>query len=353
MTHPNTISFDVKTGMKNIIGRDLITDDYIAIFELVKNSYDAHAKRVSITFEDDKIIISDNGKGMSENDLRSKWFAVAYSAKKDGSEDDDIRKDTHLNNLKSKRFYAGAKGVGRFSCDRLGNNLILSSSKYDETVINQIIVSWREFEKDSKENFQDIKIPYEVLNDYKLKFPDSSISGTILEISNLNSVWDEDKIIKLKHSLEKLINPFSSDEEFDIEIKCEKYKESDKQKSQRQKINGFVKNSILEVLNLKTTQIELVINNKKVVTKLYDRGTLIYHIKEDNIFSPIITEAKINLYFLNRSAKVQFGKIMDIEPVNYGNVFLFKNGFRVQPYGNSDDDSWGLDKRKQQGYNSF
>lgn len=44
---------------------------------------------------------------------------------------------------------------------------------------------------------------------------------------------------------------------------------------------------------------------------------------------------------------------MDIEPVNYGNVFLFKNGFRVQPYGNVGDDSWKIDNRKQQGYNRF
>ena len=44
---------------------------------------------------------------------------------------------------------------------------------------------------------------------------------------------------------------------------------------------------------------------------------------------------------------------MDIEPVNYGNIFLFKNGFRVQPYGNVGDDSWELDNRKQQGYNRF
>lgn len=43
--------FTVKTGIKSIVGKDLITDDYIAIFELVKNSYDAHANNVIITFE--------------------------------------------------------------------------------------------------------------------------------------------------------------------------------------------------------------------------------------------------------------------------------------------------------------
>ena len=44
---------------------------------------------------------------------------------------------------------------------------------------------------------------------------------------------------------------------------------------------------------------------------------------------------------------------MDIEPVKYGNIFLFKNGFRVQPYGEVGDDSWKIDQRKQQGYNRF
>ena len=44
---------------------------------------------------------------------------------------------------------------------------------------------------------------------------------------------------------------------------------------------------------------------------------------------------------------------MGIESKNYGSVFLFKNGFRVQPYGNKGDDSWGLDFRLQQGYNRF
>lgn len=63
------LKFDVKTGMKNIIGRDLITDDFIAIYELVKNSYDAYADYVKISFSKNEIIISDNGKGMSKDDL--------------------------------------------------------------------------------------------------------------------------------------------------------------------------------------------------------------------------------------------------------------------------------------------
>ena len=52
MTNQNsTLSFRVSAGLKNIIGRDLISDKYIAIFELVKNSYDAGAYKVDISFD--------------------------------------------------------------------------------------------------------------------------------------------------------------------------------------------------------------------------------------------------------------------------------------------------------------
>jgi myosin heavy subunit len=44
---------------------------------------------------------------------------------------------------------------------------------------------------------------------------------------------------------------------------------------------------------------------------------------------------------------------MGIEPKNYGSVFLFRNGFRIMPFGNTGDDSWGLDYRAQQGKNRF
>ena len=76
----NDWSFKVSSELKNILGRDLITNSNIAVLELVKNSYDAHASEVKISFLDDTLIISDNGKGMSEDDVLNKWLFVAYSA---------------------------------------------------------------------------------------------------------------------------------------------------------------------------------------------------------------------------------------------------------------------------------
>ena len=352
-----TLTFDIKTGMKNIIGRDLITDDFIAIYELVKNSYDAYADYVQITFDTDEITISDNGKGMSKLDLMEKWFAVAYSAKKDGTEDDEIKRESkHLNNLKSRRFYAGAKGVGRFSCDRLGNSLILKTSKHEDTHAYSLQVNWSNFEVNAKQSFGSVEIPYKEIKKESI-FPQNKDHGTILKIKSLNSKWSENKLIELRRSLEKLINPFRRDNTFRIEIVAPAFKESDKEKEKTGEkfkiINGLISNSILKVLDLKTTQIDVLIKDELITTKVFDRGKLIYHIEEPNANSNIIDDLNVNLYFLNRSAKINFGKLMDIEPVNYGSVFLFKNGFRVQPYGDVGDDSWKIDNRKQQGYNRF
>jgi len=76
------LQFKVSSALKDLIGRDLITSNNVAIFELVKNSYDAYASKVYIIFEDDKIIIQDNGNGMSFDDIKAKWLFLGFSDKK-------------------------------------------------------------------------------------------------------------------------------------------------------------------------------------------------------------------------------------------------------------------------------
>ena len=82
-----TLSFRVSAGLKNVIGRDLISDKYIAVFELVKNSYDAGASKVRLSYRIQengrgRLIVSDNGSGMTYEDIIQKWLFVAYSDKK-------------------------------------------------------------------------------------------------------------------------------------------------------------------------------------------------------------------------------------------------------------------------------
>src|SRR5580698_9559405 len=103
------MNFKVSSGLKDLIGNELITDNNIAVFELVKNSFDAGAKRVTIRFEniygdDSKIIIIDDGKGMDYSDIKDKWLFVAYSAKRDGTEDKEDENEDYTNKIKAKRY---------------------------------------------------------------------------------------------------------------------------------------------------------------------------------------------------------------------------------------------------------
>lgn len=341
------LQFRVSAELKNILGRDLITSPDVAVLELVKNSYDAHAQKVEIIFDDDHLSIADNGKGMTKDDLINKWLFVAYSAKSDGTEDKSYRG-------KIKRHFAGAKGIGRISCDRLARNLKLTTRSAETNKTEIIYVNWDEFERDKKVEFDNIDIPYET-SDTIPKFPLDYQTGTILEFLGLRSKWTRDDILRLKKSLEKMINPFSgTDDNFQIEIIAPKMKEEDLNVSSPNKIvNGIVENTIADVLKLKTTQIESHITNGMIRTTLIDRGIKMYEIEETNTNYPTLLSVSISLFYLNRTAKQNFTIKMGIEPVNYGNVFLFRNGFRILPFGNYDDDSWGLNQRLAQGNRRF
>jgi hypothetical protein len=137
---------------------------------------------------------------MSIDDIKEKWLFVAYSAKKQDDSEVDFR-----DKIQKRRFFAGAKGIGRFSADRLGDDLTLTTKQIDSNEIQQISVNWNRF-NNQKEKFESVKIDYSQLDTYKIPFPKKSKKGTILEISGINE-WDREKKIRLKHSLEKLINP--------------------------------------------------------------------------------------------------------------------------------------------------
>lgn len=349
------LQFKISSALKDLVGKDLIRNDNIAFFELVKNSYDAFATKVEITFENNRIVIADNGKGMTLDDLKNKWLFLAYSAKKDGTEDSEEEKQqSYRDNI--NRHYAGAKGVGRFSCDRLGEKLVLTTKSLKDEKTQKLIIDWKEFEKDQKQEFVNIEIPHEVISD-SVFFPERKETGTILEITNLRENWDRKKILDLKQSLEKLINPFSESLDFSIEIICEHEKKADERAKLEKKydkdiVNGVIKNSISQVISIKTTRIDVTLDEQYIETTIIDRDTEIYRIREKNDFNKL-SSVSINLYFLNKAAKTSFSIKMGVQPVQYGSIFLFRNGFRILPFGNPGDDSWKLDYKKQQGYARF
>lgn len=349
--------FVVDSGLKNIIGQELITNDFVAIYELVKNSLDAHATKVDLVLEDNSIIIADNGKGMLVNDsvdeIKSKWLRVAYSAKKQGVEDQNLSDDFRKKIATRKRALGGNKGVGRFSCDRLGKHLTLYTKTSQQATYNRLEISWNDFEDNNLVAFENISVkrtsanflPDNIKNKFKL-------ANTILVISELRNEWDYGKLQSLKKELAQLINPFEENKDIEIEIHAKKYIDQDAEiDAEFSKVNGLISNNIYEAIGLSTTRIELKLRNGVVHTKLVDRGELIYEIKENSDFEFINNiPINIDLSFLNRAAKTRFTKFMGISALDFGHVFLFKNGYRVMPYGVRGKDSFGYDDRKSQGH---
>lgn len=351
--------FRISSQLKNIIGKDLILDDNIALFELVKNSYDARAKNVKIIFGDDSITIKDDGKGMGRDDLLNKWLFVAYSAKKEGEEDTFIGKvdDNYRNKISSRTAYAGAKGIGRFSTDRLGTKLILTTRHVlaNSPDYDQLYFDWNVFESNSKNTFNEVNIRHKNLATSEYENFDH---GLILEISDLRNAWTHDKILALKRSLEKLISPFqssSSELDFNIEIIAPKFlKEDEKQTNPLRRVNGYVKNFVFESLGIRTTQIRATISEdgETITTELIDRGQLIYKIQELNSYQ-YLKNINCTLYYLNTAAKYNFTSLMGIKQNQFGSIFLFNNGFRVAPIGDPDNDPFNINKRKNQGRTRF
>lgn len=354
----SNVTFKISSALKNIIGKELITDDFIAVYELVKNAFDANAREVEIVFEglkseNPRIIIKDNGDGMNDEDLKNKWLFVAYSAKK-------LEQD-YRDKIKSNRIYAGAKGIGRFSCDRLGAKLKLTTKKKKEDTWHVLDVDWTDFEKDAEVEFHTIKA--QLTQSKNITIPKLQ-GGTVLEISELRSLdWNREKILKLRQSLERLINPHQENdvERFVVSLSAPEEIEEDNvlRKTKPEEpwniVNGPVRNFLFEALELKTTQIQLEIDRDgdTLITKLNDRGTLIYELMEHNPYKGILFDIQISLFHLNRSAKSSFTRRMGLPPVKYGSVFLYKNGFRVHPFGDVGDDSLEIDRRKQQGIFRF
>ena len=354
--------FKISSGLKDIIGKELITNDRIAIFELIKNSYDANAKKVTTVFQNikeprktnpSKILIIDDGDGMSETDLKEKWLFVGYSDKKYFEQ--ELKKD-YRQKIKNNRFFAGAKGVGRFSCDRLGSKLKIYTKKDNESKIHYLEVDWTKFEEDQKKEFQTIEVHYSTLDkvdieNYQIK---EFSKGTILEISSLNDKWDKIKLLELKKYLQRLINPSSGEEEqeFKINLEAKEYLEDDKKVKKDEEynlVNGPVKNVVFEKLDIKTTQIKSSISDGKIKTELIDKGKFIFSLEEKNEY-PDLDNININLFYLSQAAKNAFTRLMGVEPKNYGSIFLYKNKFRIHPYGDEGDDWLDLEKRKGQGY---
>lgn len=326
-----TTHFKANAGLKDILGRGLIYDDNIAIIELVKNSQDADSAKVEIQFnnadtisDNSELIIRDIGNGMNLYDIENKWLNMAYSEKKGNTRDNNIA-------------YAGNKGVGRFSCDRLGTQLVLYTKKVDSLPL-KLSINWKDFEnKNINDEVSSIPLLIEELSIEQFKNESGILnnSGTMLLIKHLRSEWNKRKYTSLTEELEK----YSSNPNSNFQVYLN---------------NKLVENKIFDKLSVKTTNIKSKISEDglNLQTTLYYQGDVIYSYEAENPYKTL-KNIEVEIHYLDTYSKSFFHKKTGYPTNDYGSIFLYHNGYRISPYGNPGNDWLGLDVRKSQGIKRY
>ena len=201
------IPFRMHPRVFEALGADLVTNDVVAIIELVKNSYDAVATRVDVAFGHSDssgryLDIKDNGIGMDRKTIEDAWCVVATPYRK--------KNPVAVKGKKTRRV-AGEKGLGRLSAARLGGRLrMLTKSESEPCWL--VTVDWSVLAgEESLDNC------FVTCRAYQ-KEPPFADTGTRVRILDLDADWGPDQIADLHENLTRLISPFSKVEDFRIHL---------------------------------------------------------------------------------------------------------------------------------------
>ena len=322
------LQFVASTNLKSLLGRGLVTDQIAAIFELVKNSYDADAEEVYISFEgldsdEPRLIIQDNGTGMSLVDIERKWMVIGTDSKKS-------KQYSPIFN----RALNGDKGIGRFAVDRLGNRLNLVSVARDSATKISMSFNWNEFEE-KYQSVSDVKIPY------VMSRCDKQETGLYLEIIGLRDEWNLAKLKELIRNLRQFKSPFAMDDNFKIIIDA----------PELGYCNYIISSENLEGISSLWIDVECKKENTDLVYMTVCKDGIEYEEKAVNKYN--IGPMRMRVYFFNQGDKVRFKNRFAIRVRDFGNIRLYRDEFRIHPYGENNNDWLDIDRRMAQGYSRF
>ena len=387
-----------------MLGEQLIKNEQIALAELIKNSYDADAEWVKVRFvdfgfdekkkeifktKDSKIIIEDNGCGMSMDVIEDSWMNPATPNKKT-RENEEIKTTP-----KKHRIIQGEKGIGRFAILKLGRDIKITTrpegqnteyvidynlSQYDDDFLTK-----KEEGKDEvieqKIYIDDISIPVSeqkpiVLVDRKVTvnnsvFEHRNNQGTVIEISNLKGEWSFDKIKKvnaesqkLESIFEKIFSQKKKGDLFEIGFECnsERLLYSDEAIKE---LSSLLDNSaVLKITNgsylEKDRSFTYKLNNVPYALSLNDSqisGLSVFKERfvEKNLFgeteirNTTCGDFKFNFFVFDFAADKESAYYLDKrdkETIKEHRIYLYRDHIRVAPYGDPDNDWLEIDKKR-------
>ena len=311
-------------------GSKSITSDNTALFELVKNSRDASASKVTIHFKDidtknAQIEVYDDGDGMSRDDVRKKWFVVGTDSR------------LHNNRTRKGKPVWGEMGIGRMACQKLGGKTVMISVKNSRRIAVEF--DWSRFEK-----------PGTTVDQVKFSMPpdrvaNDSESGVTLYLENLKSRWTAKKIRDFMDEVSLLISQ-DDIEDINVSVKVGKGTEERVGKDYYKLLKHVVDNAPFKArVKFDGEKLDL-----KIFVQVGQRGswedqepTGIYDDTEVGPFTADIYHfprapgkaktATIEKYYEHRIGV----DILDAFVKDKYGLYLYRDGAWMRPYGGSTD----------------
>lgn len=252
------LTFKADAHLMTVIGEQLIASEKVGILELVKNAYDAGAKRCTVRIEAipsmlpinaDKyrfpdlkgpvIIVEDDGKGMDRDTIENGWLRPASPLKtivKDRIKKERERAlregklavfDNLVQALKSEnagRIPLGEKGIGRFAAHRLGTKLLIKTKVASHDYEYILRIDWDQFDALDAKVFTDLdSIGIALRRQPPSRDYAETKSGTQLVIygGREGYQFSQETILDLNKTLLTLKSPFPKTSPSNFNVICE------------------------------------------------------------------------------------------------------------------------------------
>lgn len=306
-----------------------------------------------------RVTVSDTGSGMSLDELESIFLVLGTKSRK-------VQIDSAFSEGVREAPYLGEKGIGRLSAMRLGDRLTVRTARAEDTTYNLLDIDWTDFD-DPEKMIEDIEIEP---RQGKPK-PKPDFSGTDIRIGKLKANWDRNRVERLAiDDFSLLANPIGKPKRHRIAIfwngdrinfaRLEKSFLSHAHatlKGQYEIKDGAPQLTLrMEILNLgfehaAELQIETLSFDDLLAALVGLRQKRSRENKRD-VNAAALTEVgpfNFELYWFNRSTLRKGRSTGDYQALRnlldqWMGVRLYRDGFRVYPYGTEEDDWLELDR---------
>jgi signal transduction histidine kinase len=331
--------FRARARLIRLLGEELISDEVMALVELVKNAYDADAQRVCVRLlqladpASACVEVQDDGQGMDLDTLLHRWLEPATDHKRGGP-----RKQRTL----LGRFPLGEKGVGRFAADKIGAELELITRPRESAEEIVLHVAWH--------HFDDGRYLDQIENRWELRDPEvfaGDRHGTLLRMRQLRVAWTDELLGRVRDGLMQLTSPNAGVADFLIELECPEFLA----------LTGPIASDLLNRAQY------------RLIGRVDERGLFVpdgtdgwepvdarlatsarFTEADGSLRVPLCGPFQISLYIWDLDTGGLRRAAMDRalrEALRRAcGIRIFRDGFRVWPYGEDDDDWLELNQRR-------